>query len=126
MQHGKLVLPEESLDKIKSLSVEWVEKTEITIILATEDNSDDVSVDIFIDRIVVFLKDDDEDGCLDVGDILLQHLLSEYGGICIEGHIFDSRGVKWLVEIMYLLSGGFGAYKIYPESEKINVDPSLN
>jgi len=124
MQHGKLVLSEQALEKIKSLSTEWVEKTEITIMLTTGDNNT-LPVDVIVDRIVVFLKND-EDQCLDVDDIFLQHLLSEYGGISFEGHVYDSEGAKWLVEIMYLLWGDFGVYKIHLESDNVNFIPSLN
>lgn len=123
IQHGKLVLPEESLDKIKSLSENWVDKTQMLAILLRGEN-EGIEISVHIDQILTFGENEEDSS--DIEEIFLNHILSDYGGVIVKGRTFDLEGVEWSIEILYLFSGGFGVYRFHLDPVHPTIDPSMN
>ncbi len=119
-QQGRLIIPQESIEKLSfifsALFSALVEEVEISV-LFIKDCDKQIEVNIFIDQIFRLV---DNEEYIDLDDILIHRILSEYEGFRASGYITSLDHSKYPIEILCLGTGDFGVYKIDFKSPYLN------
>jgi len=119
-QQGRLIIPQESIEKLSfifsALFSALVEEVEISV-LFIKDCDKQIEVNIFIDQILRLV---DNEEYIDLDDIFLHRILSEYEGFHASGYVTSLDQSKYPIEILYLGTSDFGVYKIDTKSPYLN------
>jgi hypothetical protein len=113
---GRLIVPEDSIAKLAIVFSSLIKEAEISV-LFIRDGGKQIEVNVFVDQV---LRIADKEEYLDIYDIFLHRILSEYDGFRASGYVVSLDQSKCPIEILYLSTGEFGVYKIDTESKYLN------